>query len=148
MNFFFLRKKSVFLSKHTSSVLYFGFREICCLKTSMNRSMTVLLNVTPSRIVIGRSIRSCNDLKSKALMRIMNSDTPTRVGFTRIFTNWIASADTSLKSCESLYSCERKREKKHLFKQTFYKYVINMPIVYLNCNERCVTLMSHVDRVM
>lgn len=89
--------------RRTSSVWYFGLRDICCLNTSMNRSITVLLNETPSKIVIGRSIRSCSVLKSKALMRIVNSDTPARVGFTRIFTNWIASVDISLKSCESLY---------------------------------------------
>lgn len=87
---------------HTSFVLYFGFKRICCLKTSINRSMTVLLNVTPSKIVIGLIIRSCRVLKSNALIRIINSETPTRVGFTLIFTNCIVSVETSLKSCESL----------------------------------------------
>lgn len=95
----------------TSSVVYLGFSWICCLKTSMKRSMTVLLNVTPSKMVMGRNIRSCSVLKSKALIRIMNSVTPGRVGFTRIFTNWMVSVDNSLKSCESLWKWSKTIEK-------------------------------------
>lgn len=53
-------------------------------------------------MVIGRSIRSCNVLKSNAFIRMMNSLMPGLVGFTRIFTNCIESVDTSLISCESL----------------------------------------------
>lgn len=71
----------------TSLHLYFGFVLICSLNTSMKRSITDLLKLTPDRMVIGRSIRSCKLLKSNALMRMRNSDTPERIGFTRIFTN-------------------------------------------------------------
>lgn len=61
-------------------------------------------------MVMGRSIRSCKLLKSSALIRITNSETPARVGFTRILTNCIESEETSLMSCESLYNLEREKK--------------------------------------
>lgn len=63
-----------------------------------------LLNETPSRMAMGLTILSERVLKSKALIRIMNSATPLRVGFTRIFTNCMVSVEDSLKTCESLYN--------------------------------------------
>lgn len=88
--------------KPTSDALYFGFKSICSLKASINRSIMVLLKDTLSKIVIGRNIRSCSVLNSSAFIRIKNSGTPARVGFTRIFTNCMVSADISLMTCESL----------------------------------------------
>lgn len=107
-----------------------------------------LLNETPSRMAIGLTILSCRVLKSKALIRIMNSATPLRVGFTRMFTNCIVSVEDSLKTCESLYNESNVIRKITKHSQRILHLFYSKLHTNLNCDECRITLVRTIYRIM
>lgn len=99
----------VIQAKHVSTLAvadeYLGFFLASDTKTSMNRSISDVWNLTDDKTVIGRLTRSWRSLKSKEFIRIEKFFTPVLVGFTWMLTNWTESIESWIDMrCESLLS--------------------------------------------